>query len=181
MNWLEVWREKNRRSQSQDQLVGEPWAGRSISLQCQGTSSISLSLHLKTYFSLSVCIYAAGRCKRDSSLVPFSAHFVRFYPGIHSSVVKGAQNQHRPRNHFIHGWFLAFWFLQEFWFLSPQFHLVQVQSVVSTLGAVSTIFSFTCQYFLFFKSSSLAQLREGDVIKWVFQPKPPSPQLYQAH
>ena len=34
-----------------------------------------LSLHLKTYFSLSVCIYAAGRCKRDSSLVPFSAHF----------------------------------------------------------------------------------------------------------
>ena len=132
-------------------LVSLEQGGASLSSARAPPPSLSLP---ENHFSLSVCIYAAGRCKRDSSLVPFSAHFVRFYPGIHSSVVKGAQNQHRPRNHFIHGWFLAFWFLREFWFLSPQFHLVQVESVVSTLGAVSTvsIFSFTC---LSFYSSNL--------------------------
>ena len=127
-------------------LVGLGQGGASLSSARAPPPSLSLQLK-----PISLC--AAGSWKRDSSLVPFSAHFVWFYPRSWKTFLSCKRCSKPPQNSKpIYPQLISS-------FLVSPWILVLISSVwsgslsVSALGAVSTVstFSFTC--FTFYSSN----------------------------
>ena len=131
MNWMGVWLKKNGRSQSQDQLVAGPWAGRSFS-PVPGQPAPTFPISLCGQEGVERFVSSSLQCQLCPVLSWFLVTFLSGKRKLKSRKYLSLKKLYPQA--VGHRWFPAFWFLgwslsPEFWFWSPEFHLVHCQYI----------------------------------------------------